>query len=449
MNKRPIIVFAFAFLFGGTSFAQEAKGFTLEEAVKHAVEHNYQLQRARLDIDLSKRKVKETTAIGLPQISGEASYNNFIDIPTQVAEASAFDPSAPAGILVPLQFGLPHSMSAGINASQLLFDGSYFVGLKAAKEYVKSSEYALTRSEIEVKTSVTQTYYSALAAQENIEALIENKANMEQIFKETNAFYESGFLEKQDADQMKLLRSNVSIQLDYAERQLESVINLLKYQMGLAIETEITLSDDIDAVVSNQSLSDGALIDQAFNADNHIDLISLDQGLKLTELSLSNERARYYPQLSAFFNHSQNAYRNKFNFLNDDQWYPTTLWGVQLRVPIFSSGQGHQRVQQAKIELAKIQNQKLEVREGLTMQVVNAKNTYRSSLSRYETTMEDLELAKSIKDRTRTKYNEGLASSTDLTSAENQYLTSLGNYINTTLELLNSKLALDKALGNF
>ncbi|MEZ4720426.1 MAG: TolC family protein [Flavobacteriales bacterium] len=449
MMKNLTSLFIVISLFGNAlAEAQEAKSFSLQEAMDYAVQHNYQLQQAKFDVDISKRKVKETTAIGLPQVNGEASYNNYIDIPTQVAPATAFNPAADADQLVPLRFGLPHSMSAGITASQLIFDGSYFVGLRAAKEYVKASEFGLQRSEIEVKNSVAQTYYSALAAMENIAALKENKANIERIYSETSALFDAGFLEKQDADQMRLLRSNTSNQLDFAERQLDNILNMLKLQMGIDIKENITLSDDIETIVTSQSDGSISLLDQPFSADRHIDFKSLEQSQKLSELSLSNERARYYPQLSAFFNHSQNAYRREFDFYNNSNWYPTTLWGVQLKVPLFSSLQGHQRVQQSKLELAKIQSQKTQLEQSLSMQALNAKSNYKSALDRYDNVKEDLELAKSIKERTRIKYNEGLASSTDLTTAENQYLTSLGNYINTTLELLNSKLALDKALGN-
>jgi outer membrane protein len=429
--------------------AQEVKSFTLQEAINQALQHNYELAQSKLDIEISKRKVKETTAIGLPQVNGEANYNNYIDIPTQVAEASVFDPTAPPGILVPLQFGLPNSMSAGITASQLLFDGSYFVGLKAAKEYVHAAELGLQRSEIEVKNGVAQTYYAAVAAEENISALKENKENIEKMYSETLVMYESGFLEEQDADQMKLLRSNISNQLDYANRQLENVMNMLKIQMGIPISETIELSENIETIVNAQSSQSMTLLDQSFSVERHIDYISLNQNQKLSELSLSNERARYYPQLGAFFNHSQNAYRKDFDFLKSGSpWYPTTLWGIQLKVPIFSSLQGHQRVQQAKLELAKIQSQKMLVEQNLNMQAMSARNNYSSALDRYQSTKEDLELAKSIKEKTRIKYNAGLASSRDLTSTENQYLTSLGNYINTSMELLNSKLALDKALGN-
>lgn len=428
-------------------WSQSTQQFTLSEAQSYALQHNYQLQQSKLDLDIARSKVRETTAIGLPQVNGEVTYNNFIDIPTQVIPASAF--GGPEGVYVPAQFGLPQSMSAGLTASQLIFDGSYFVGLQAAKQFVKASELSITQSEIEVKTSVAQAYFNALAAEENISALKENKLNIDQIFKETTALYEAGFIEKQDADQVRLLRSNITNQLDFAERQRTNILEMLKFQMGIPSETELGLTDNIANLVSSQSDNSISLLDQTFTPSKTIELQRISQGMTLSELSLKNTQAKNLPQLSAFFTHSQNAYRDDFDFLADKKWYPTTLWGVKLSVPIFSSFYRAEGTKQAKLELAKLQSQKTQLEQSMAMQAMSAKNQYSSSLARYQTVKEDLELAKSIKDRTRIKYNEGLASSVDLTTAEAQYLTTLGNYINTTLELLNAKLNLDKALGNY
>jgi len=428
--------------------AQTVHEFSLEQAMDYAVQHNYQLQQSKIDVELSQRKVKETTSIGLPQVNGEASFNNYIDIPTQVARASTFDPSAPANALVPLRFGLPYSVSAGITASQLIFDGSYFVGLKAAKGYVQYAELGLEKTEIEVKNSVAQTYFAALASQENIKALRDNKENILKTVEETMAMFNAGVLEQQDADQVKLLESNITNQLDFAQRQSQNIQNLLKFQMGIPVTDSIHLTDSIDAIVEAQTANSLTLLEQDFTASRHIDLRTLEQSEELSALSLSNERARYYPRLSAFFNHSQNAYRTTFDFFNG-AWYPTTLWGFKLQVPIFSSLQGYQRVAQAKLELSKVQSQKAQMEQNLAIMAASARNDYNSAIDRYETVKQDLEMARSIRERTRVKYNEGIASSNDLTQTENQYLTTLGNYINTTLELLNAKLALDKALGNY
>ncbi|GAB5538652.1 MAG: TolC family protein [Salibacteraceae bacterium] len=433
-----------------TAEAQEPKAFTLEEAVEYGVKNNYQLQQAKMDIDISQNKVRETTALGLPQVNAEASYNNYIDIPVQVAPA--FDLGIP-GIPAPdpndlqeFQFGLPHTLSGGITASQLLFDGSYIVGLKTAKQYLNYSLLGAEKTESEVKTSIAKTYINAVAAKENIKALEENKTNIEKIYAETNSFFEVGFLEKQDADQVRLLRSNISYQLDFANRQLESIMNLLKYQMGVPVSDPITITDDINSLIDQGSEQALSLMDQPFTVNDHIDFRTVEQGERLSELSLSNTRAGYYPQLSAFFTHSQNSFSNELGDIFDT-FYPTTLWGLQMKVPIFSSGMRYTQAKQAKLELEKTRSQKTMLEQSLTMQAINAASTYRSALERYEVVNEDLELAKSIKETTRKKFNAGLASSNDLTQAESQYLTTLGNYINTTIELLNAKLDLVTAYG--
>ncbi|GAB4382186.1 MAG: hypothetical protein Kow0075_13990 [Salibacteraceae bacterium] len=430
------------------SIGQQPVHVSLDEAVALAVQHNHQLKLKRLDVEISQKKMKESLAIGLPQVSGEATYNNYIDIPTQVAEASAFDPTAPPGILVPLRFGLPHSMTAGINASQLVFNASYLVALKAASEYVKASEYELEKTEIEIKTSVSQTYFSIVAANKSIEALKENQVNMDKMAFESQRMFEAGFMEQQDAEQMQLLKSNTKNQLDYTIRQRDYLEDVLKMMVGMNISDSIVLTDDLESLLLKQTEGGGEILSARLQPDEHIDMISLRQGIRLQELALANERASNYPQLNAFFTHSQNAFRKEFDFFNGGNWYPTTIWGFQLRVPIFKSLQGYQRISQAKLELAKMQVQEDLLEKNLNVQVNQAKSNYKSALDRYELVEKDLELATRIKNTTRSKFNQGLASSSDLTSAENQYLTTLSNYINTTLELLNAKLELNKALGN-
>ncbi len=444
------------------------QSYSLQEAVNYAVKNNYQIQQANIDVAISNKKVKETTAIGLPQVKAEASFNDFLNIPVQVAPADAFGfpdwmnqalalsaiqngidiPDQDPNAISEFQFGQKFSASAGITASQLLFDGSYFVGLQAAKAYLNYAELGAERTASEVKTSVSKTYINVVAANENIKALSENKENIDVIYSETLMLFESGFIEKQNADQIRLLQSNVKNQLLFAKRQRKAVLNLLKFQMGVRITDSISLTDDIDALVELGSEDALVLMNEPFGVDNHIDYRTMAQGERLSELSLSNTRAGFYPQLSAFISHTENAYRNEFNFLEGGgSWYPTTLWGLQLNVPIFSSGMRYMQAQQSKLELAKIQSQKLQLEQSLNMAAINSSSNYRSALDRYETVSDDLELAKSIKETNQIKYNEGMASSTDITQAESQYLQTLGNYINTTIELLNAKLDLVTAYG--
>lgn len=432
---------AFALSFIG--FSQQS--YTLEEAVQASLKNNEQLKQANLDVEISKAKVRETTAIGLPQVSGEANMNYFVDIPTQVAEANTFDPTAPAGILVPLQFGLPYSATAGITASQLIFDGSYFVGLKAAKAYLNNTLLSKEKSEIEVREQVSQLYFSMVALDESIESLENNKKNIDKNASDSRAMADVGFMEQQDADQMKLAASNLAYQIDMAKRQRENLLALLKFQMGMTQETELELSDSFDGLLGDP-FSEAAL-DQSFTLDRHIDYRMVSQGEELTKLSLSNQKAKFLPQLAGFFSHQQNGFGQDFGKLFSTDFYPNTIVGLKLNVPIFSSGMRYFQTKQAQLELEKVQSQKAMVKENLELGLATARRDYMSAIENLTLADENLKLAESIKNSTSKKFEQGVASSLEFTQSESQYLQTLATYINTAQEVFNTKLALNKALG--
>ena len=450
---RSLLIIGFALSMGITNAQDQnitTQAFSLAEAQAFAIKNNEQLKQAALDIKISEAKVKETTAIGLPQLSGEAGMNYFIDIPTQVAPP--FDLGIP-GIPAPdpnelqeFQFGLPYSATAGITASQLLFDGSYFVGLKASKAYLNYAQLTKENTEIEVKNQISQTYFAVLSLDKTLESLKANKLTVDQSTEETKALYEVGFAEKQDADQVRLAQANLQYQIDMIQRQRASVMNALKFQIGVSSDQEITLTETFEGLLG--TIEESAVLDQAFSIQNHIDYRTVNQGIELSELSLSAERTKNYPQLAAFFNHSQNGFSQDFSELFSNTYYPTTVAGLQLNVPIFSSGMCHYKTKQAKYELEKTQSQKRQVEQNLNMQAKTAQDDYASALQNMEVAKENLELAESIKKTTNTKYQQGVVSSLDYAQSESQYLQTLSTYINTAQNLFNAKLSLDKALGN-
>lgn len=441
MKKSTLFLLAIVIALQG--FGQNA--YTLDEAIATALKQNEQVRQANLDVEISKAKVRETTAIGLPQVSGEASMNYYIDIPTQVAEASVFDPTAPAGILVPLQFGLPYSSTAGVTASQLIFDGSYFVGLKAAKAYLNYSILGREKTEIEIKEQVSQLYFAVLALDESLESLKLNKESIDKSANDSKAMAEVGFMEQQDADQMKLAQSNLQYQIDMATRQRDNLLNLLKLQIGVSVEQEIVLSNDFDQLLGDP-FSEAAL-DPQFSMERHIDYRTVAQGEELSELSLANQRAKYYPSLGGFFTHSQNGFGQELGQMFENDFYPTTIVGIQLNVPIFSSGMRYYQTKQAKLELEKTQSQKNMVMQNLQLQVANARRDYLTAQENVKVAKENLDLAERIKVSTTKKYEQGMASSLEYAQSESQYLQTLATYVNTAQELFNAKLALNKALG--
>jgi outer membrane protein TolC len=428
-----------------TSVAQDSTSFTLKAAQEYAVKNSYNTRIAQQDVVKSKKRVNEITAIGLPQVSGNVSYQNFLKLPVTVVPAEFF--GGEAGSFEAVSFGTDQNMTADITGNQLIFDGSYIVGLQAARTYLELSKNSLIKSEIEIRQQVAQAYHMVLAAEKNEEILLKNLETIEGIYTETKALYESGFLEEQDADQVKLTKMNLQTTINKAKRQVKIAYNLLKFQMGIPIEKTITLSEDIETLVNENNKPE--YLDTEFALQNHIDYKIALTGVRAGELTLKNERAAYLPKLSGFFTHQQQSPSNEFNYFGDAKWYPSTFWGLNLEVPIFSSLMKHNKVQQAKVDLDIANIQRTQMEENLKLQVDNARANYAYVLDEYHSAQENLTLANSIKEKTNTKYKEGLASSLELAQAENQHLAAQGNYIQSLLNVLNGKTELDKALNNY
>jgi len=447
MEKTIGVVIAIIFA-GFTAGAQTPVEFTLQQAQAYAVKNSYQTQQLSIDAVIAQKEVNGTKAIGLPQVNGNVDFQNFLDIPTSVLPENALDPAGDPNKLIGLQFGTDYTMTAGLTATQLVFDGSYFVGLQAAKTYVLLANHNLKKSEIEMKEATTVAYYTVVVAEENLKVLEASKTNIDKTYKETKALYQSGFAEEQDADQVKIIQTNIDNSLANAERQVKLAYDMLKFQMGLPLADTIALADGLETLLSETPQE--SFLDKDFTFTQHIDYQMVMTGMKLNELNLKNEKAGYLPSLGVFVNHSQNAFRNEFNFFSgSEEWYPTTVWGVNLKVPIFSSNMRKSGLQKARLELDKSKVQQKQVEEALKLGASSAKSNYEFALRTYSNDKDNLELARSINKKTQIKYKEGLSTSFELTQSENQLQETQGKYIGSILQLFQAKSELDKALSNY
>ncbi|PIQ14524.1 MAG: hypothetical protein COW67_13340 [Flavobacteriales bacterium CG18_big_fil_WC_8_21_14_2_50_32_9] len=452
MNKYFLTVLLVIIVSIGSK-AQDTLSFSLKEAQVYAIQHNYQNQNALKDIEIAKKKVWETTAIGLPQVDAQGQIQRYIDIPTQVALASAFNPAAPEGKFTTFQFGLNYSNSVGIQASQLLFDGSYIVGLQAAKTYKNLSIHSQIKTEIELKEAVSQAYYTVLATIENANVLEQSLDAAERILKETKALYNEGLTEEQNVDQLELNVNALKTSLGIAEGQRDFAKKILNLQLGIDINVPTILTENLALLVENEAtpsrLLSGAIgaVKQEFNKENHIDFQLLTTNMQLTQLNLRKEKYSFLPSLSAFFSHQQQNYSNEFDVFSGGRWFPATIVGATLRVPILSSGSRLSKVSQAKIEVEKMENTSKEVEQTLKYQSELAASNFDTAKETYDNQKDNLALAKKIYDKTEKKYNEGIASSLELTQAQNQLLNAEGSFIKSTLDLLNAKATWDKSYG--
>lgn len=431
----------------GQETLTETPRLSLKDVQEYAVKHSVETRNARLDVTMSGKKVWETTADGLPQINASVSYQNFTQLPTSLLPAQIFDPGAPPGSFVELNIGTQHNATLDVTVSQLVFRGSYIVGLQAAKIYRQLSRENLEKSEIQVKETVTATYFLILLAERTKEILEDNLENLERTLYETRELFKAGFAEDTDVDQLQLSITDLQNQLKSTITNIRISYKLLKYQMGFDSDEGIILTDTLEVILNQIDAED--LLSRHLDLENHIDFRMADTLEHAQVLTLRNERAAYLPSISAYFTHSRSAQRDDFNFFekSDDRWFPSTVFGLNINVPIFSSGMRAARVAQAKFELKKARNSRAYVAEGLELALMQARSDFSNALEKTRSTEDNVGLAKKIFDKTSEKYRQGTATSLELTQTRNQYLTAESNYTAAVVELLNAKIQLDKALN--
>ena len=430
------------------SYGQVTKSFSLKQAQDYAVQNNATVKNAQIDIIKSEKKVWETTAMGLPQVSSSLSYQNMLEIPVTLIPAQIFDPDAPPDTYMEMKFGTQHNASFEITANQLVFSGPYIVGLQASKIYKKLSQQALDKAKVDIKETVTQTYFLALVAKENKSILQESYENLKKIFEETSKMLKAGFVEETDVDQLEYTLKNIEISLNTITNQIDLSQNLLKYQMGIDLKEEIILTDKLENIV--ETVGANALQVNVFNVNEHIDFQLMQTQEYLQKLNLKREKSEFLPSISAFYSYNQKAMRNDFDFFESEKdWFPSNIVGASLNIPIFSSGLKLSRVQQAKLELEKARNSKEMVSQGLILGVQQANSDFSTATEKYNNEKSNMKITKRIYDRTLIKFNQGMSSSLELTQVHNQYLNSQSNYFNAIFELLNAKNKLDKALNKY
>ncbi len=449
--KKVLFALFFTATCGLSAYGQkESRAFTLAQAEEYAAQHSYTVQDKVLDYEKARKTIKETAALGFPQISGSFGYSYNAQIPEQPIPAQFFDPNAPEGEFATVAFGVAHQNQAQVQLSQLLLDGSYFVALQATRVVKETKRLEKEEAEIEARRNTAQSYYGALIAIETQKILAQNLKTLEENFRETKKLFENGFVEDQDVSQLELLVNNLQNNLNNANRQVNLAMQLLKFNMGIDLEEEIILSSDLEDILAPVKL-DATLASEDFAVDRHITFKSLISQERGAELQLANEKAKYYPTLSGFVNHSQSNFANEFNdaFSFDTYWIPGTTIGASLNWNIFT-GLGRQaRVQKAKIDLERIQVAKQATESQLELQYQQAQSDYSFAMDNLNNQMRNRSLSKRIFEKTLRKYEEGLSSSLELTQSENQYLEAERNYINALLNLLNTKEALEYALGKY
>ncbi|CAL2060302.1 TolC family protein [Tenacibaculum sp. 190524A05c] len=436
MKKYILIVFVL--FFTSTINAQQKEmSLSMSEAIGYAVKNNYDNRTALNDIEAAKKRKWETTATGLPQINASVNYQNNLK-----RQFPGVDFTGDGTI----DFNAQHNITGTVTLSQLLFDGSYLVGLQSAKTYLKISEQAKEKTEMATREAVINAYGNVLVAEESVRILERNKKVNDRLLKGAREGFKNGLAEQEDVERFEISEGNIVSNIRNAKRMVEIAYEYLNVALGNPIDTKLTLTESLeDLVLMNSDLQ---LLSQSFDLDNHIDFRIAANNRESNRLLLKLEKSKALPSVNAFINYTRLANSEDFTFFNSSQnWISTSVFGVGINVPIFSSLGRTAKTKQAEIALASSDIRLEETKQRLNLQVKQARSKYQLSIENYETAKKNLGLAERIEKKQTIKFDEGVTSSFELLETRNQLYTQQNNFLQAMLDIIASKAQLDNALN--
>lgn len=414
---------------------------SLKAAIDYALTHQTAVLNAVVDEEMARNKVKETVGIGLPQVSASYNFQDFLKLPTTLLPGEFSNP--PSDTPIPVKFGTKFNSTAGIELSQLIFDGSYIVGLQASKTYKELSVRNSRRTRIETATAVTKAYYSVLVSTEQLGLIDANLVQLSKSLNDTEALFKNGFAEKIDVDRLQVLKNNLETERENVTRLLELNINMLKFQMGMPIQAELALTDQIKDIRAEQ-VSLGVADTTAYKGRVEYALLETQQ--KLNELDFKRQKSTFLPSLRGFASASKNFQSDEFSKHFDNR-FPTSVIGFTLSWNLINGGQRIYQMRNAKLTIKKTENDMLNLKNGIAQEVSANQKLYLNSKRSVENQERNLALAKEILRVTRIKYEQGVGSSLEVTTAETSLKEAQNNYIKALYDLLITKVDLDKAAG--
>ena len=424
--------------------AQIQHSFTIDEAVAFALENNKNSIYAEKNVLISQKEKWETIAVGLPQISSFFEFNNRIKDPISLIPAEFFGGNE--GEFAEISFGTKQSISGELILNQLLFDGSYLIGLQSIELFLQLSTQAKIKTDLEVKRQVINAYGNALVSAERVKILANNLNNIKKTLIETKKIYENGLTEIENVEQLTITTSSIENSLNYAEKFELLSLNILKLLLGIELSDILILNDNIETIaIKNINPS---LVNQEFEISENIDYKIALNASEGNKKRLQLEKFKSLPTISAYISGSYNGYNESFRITNPKQnWYGSSQLGINMSLPIFSSLKRTASTQKAKIELDKALLNLKETENTLNLEVEKAKSDYTYSINNYETALKNLTLAKSIEKKNQIKFYEGLASSFDLRQAQNQLYAIQNEYLEATLKIIENKINLEILLN--
>lgn len=453
MKFKISLVLGFVLLTGVTIAQEEgAQGFSLQECIEYAINHNQQVMNANLDREIADAKVRETVADGLPQINGNLDLGYNYKVPTTQLPAILIpeqfrDPSIPPDGFVPVNFSTKYTGSASVNLEQMIFNGSYFVGLRAAKTYTELARKDHIKTKIDVIEAVSKAYYTVLVNKERVELINKNYNRLDSLLSDTKVMYENGFAEKIDVSRIQVQFNNLQVEKQNIERVIELSIALLKFQMGMPQTEEVVLAEgieDIDFQSVESSLGEG------FQYSDRIEYSQMQTNKDLVELDIKNTKVQYLPRIDLYGALGATAGTQSSSELlsfNKDPWFGQGIVGVRMSVPIFDGFRKSNMIQQKRIQARQIDNSFEQLKNSIDLDIKQSAISYEKAFDNMVAQSENMKLAEEVYNVTKIKYQEGVGANIEVINADADYKEAQTNYYNALYDALVAKVELEKAYG--
>lgn len=444
MTYRILMLLLFV---SSVAFSQEAPksySFSLEEAVNYALDSSYTAINARRDVAKALKQKWETTADGLPQINGSVDYQNQLKQPVTFipAEFSGGEP----GTFTPVTFGAKQSANLTATLSQVIFDGSYLVALKASTAFLEFSENANEKTRLEVRKGVINAYGGVLLTEESVSIVEKNIDAITDNLSETQALYEEGFAEEEDAEQLQITKLQLENQLSNTKRQADIAKQMFNLALGIPVNAPVVFKDGLEQLtLENVSLE---ISEQELAVEENVDYKIADNLTKQRELELKLEKSKALPSVNAFVNYGTQTQDDDFVFFDSDtRWFQSSIFGVSINVPIFSSLKRSARTQRAAIALDQAQTDLEQTIQQIQLDTDTARSDYQFAIESYQTAQKNLELAERIENKNQIKFREGISTSFDLRQAQTQLYNAQQELLQSMVNVITTKAELETVLN--
>ena len=412
--------------------------FNSKSLYNYAKANSPQLKNASLDVFLSDEKIKEIKASGLPKINGELSFQNFINVPTTVVGANTFDPTASPDELIGLAFGTPFNANYSLQASQLIFSFSYLYAVKAAKNLNELARLSLVQEHETLFESIQLNLGQIILIKKQKDLILENIKELDSLKKKTNSLIANGFLEKTAINDLIIMELDLKNGVEQLNTNEDLALLSLKSKIGYPLDSNINLIKNFERDNDTSSFRQNKLNPKSSRA------VQLgEQSVLLSELNLKATKSEGYPSIFGFFNQQHMAMRNSFDLFDANKnWYPSTLWGINVKIPIYNSGEGAAKNKQKELDLLKAKNELIDIENQIISLFTLLKNNNKNAISSYNDQKIKVDLVETVYRNEEKKLSHGASNALTISQRKMQLLQSKQALIQKEYELYKSEVQL-------